>query len=67
MHLFRSQESNSLKIQFTGQQNIEFKHVSQTAIVRPGKYRFEAYIRTEAVSTDQGLDSGSSIRSSPAV
>lgn len=45
----------SLMIQFNGQQNLAYNHVSQTAVVRPGKYQFKAYIRTTDISTDQGI------------
>ncbi|MDQ6734028.1 MAG: tetratricopeptide repeat protein [Nitrospirota bacterium] len=45
----------SLMIQFNGEQNPAYSHVSQTAFVRPGRYRFEGYIRTAGITTDQGI------------
>ncbi len=45
----------SLMIQFNGQQNLAYNHVSQTAVVQPGRYQFNAYIRTTGISTDQGV------------
>jgi len=45
----------SLRIAFQGQENINFHHVSQTVFVTPGKYRLEAYVRSDGITTDQGL------------
>ncbi len=45
----------SLRISFAGTQNLGFAAVSQLAFVRPGTYRFHAFIRTEALTTDQGI------------
>jgi len=47
-----------LRIRFDGQKNLNYGHIAQTAFVTPGKYRFEAYIRTEAITTDQGIAFG---------
>jgi len=47
--------SQSLRIRFGGQENVDFHHVSQTAFVKPGTYRFEAYIRTQEITTNQGI------------
>lgn len=46
---------HSLRIRFEGKENIAFNQISQTAFVKPGRYRFEAYIRTEGITTDQGV------------
>ena len=46
---------HSLRIRFDGKENIAFNQVSETAFVTPGRYRFEAFIRTEAITTDQGI------------
>jgi carbohydrate binding protein with CBM4/9 domain len=46
---------HSLRIRFDGKENIAFNQISETAFVTPGRYRFEAYIRTEAITTDQGI------------
>ena len=45
----------SLRISFAGTQNLGFAAASQLAFVRPGTYRFHALIRTEALTTDQGI------------
>jgi hypothetical protein len=45
----------SLRISFAGTQNLGFSAASQLAFVRPGTYRFHAFIRTEALTTDQGI------------
>ena len=45
----------SLRISFAGIQNLGFSAASQLAFVRPGHYRFHAFIRTEALTTDQGI------------
>lgn len=46
----------SLRIRFDGTTNVAFQHVSQFVAVEPGRrYRFEAYLRTEGISTDSGV------------
>ena len=45
----------SLRIQFNGTANVDFHHISLNAVVPPGRYRFHARIRTEHLTTDQGL------------
>jgi hypothetical protein len=45
----------SLRISFAGTQNLDVTAASQLAFVRPGTYRFHAFIRTEALTTDQGI------------
>ena len=45
----------SLRVSFAGTQNLGFAAASQLAFVRPGAYRFHAFIRTEALTTDQGI------------
>jgi tetratricopeptide (TPR) repeat protein len=45
----------SLRISFGGTQNLGFTAASQLAFVLPGAYRFRASIRTEALTTDQGI------------
>jgi putative inorganic carbon (hco3(-)) transporter len=46
---------HSLRIEFGGNVNVNYSHTSQTAFVTPGRYRFEAFIRTQEISTDQGI------------
>jgi tetratricopeptide (TPR) repeat protein len=45
----------SLRISFAGTQNLGLAAASQLAFVRPGTYRFHAFIRAEALTTDQGI------------
>lgn len=45
----------SLRMSFAGTQNLGFAAASQLAFVRPGIYRFHAFIRSEALTTDQGI------------
>jgi hypothetical protein len=45
----------SLRTQFLGKGNVGYGHVSQTAIVKPGRYRLRAYVKAENVTTDQGV------------
>jgi len=45
----------SLRIGFAGTHNVDFAAVSQLAFVQPGLYRFQAYIRTENLTTDRGV------------
>jgi tetratricopeptide (TPR) repeat protein len=45
----------SLRIDFSGNDNPDFHHVQETVFVQPGVYRFEAHVRTEKVTSDQGI------------
>ena len=45
----------SLRIGFAGTENLDVAAASQLTLVRPGHYRFRAFIRTEGVTTDQGI------------
>ena len=45
----------SLRIEFAGTQNLDLVAASQVAFVTPGVYRFRAWIRTEGLTTDQGI------------
>ena len=45
----------SLRVRFGGKANLAYNHIAQRAVVRPGPYRFEAWIRTEEITTDQGI------------
>jgi len=45
----------SLRISFAGTQNLDFAAASQLAFVEPGPYRFHAFIRSEGLTTDQGI------------
>jgi hypothetical protein len=45
----------SLKVRFGGEKNPEYRGVAQLAVLKPGKYRFEAYLRTSGITTDKGV------------
>ncbi len=45
----------SLRISFAGTQNLDFAAASQLAFVKSGPYRFHAFIRSEGLTTDQGI------------
>lgn len=45
----------SLRISFAGTENLEFAAASQRAFLPSGPYHFRAFIRTEGLTTDQGL------------
>ena len=47
--------SHSLRIQFGGKENVNYSHTSQTAFIKPGKYRFTAFVRTQGITTDKGI------------
>jgi tetratricopeptide (TPR) repeat protein len=47
--------ARSLRIQLDGKQNLSDAGVSQTVLLKPGRYRFRAYVRTEDLSTDEGF------------
>jgi tetratricopeptide (TPR) repeat protein len=46
---------SALRIDFGGNENVAFRHVRQTVLMPPGAYRFEARVRAEGITTDQGL------------
>jgi hypothetical protein len=48
-------EGDSLVIRFNGQENVDFHHVAQQVIVSPGRWRVRALIRTEGLTTDEGI------------
>ncbi|MCL6545613.1 MAG: tetratricopeptide repeat protein [Bryobacteraceae bacterium] len=44
-----------LHIEFRGTDNLTYEHVSQLVFVKPGRYRFQANLRAESITTDQGV------------
>jgi O-antigen ligase len=48
-------ESHSFRIHFTGTKNVDYAHTIQQVFVTPGVYRFTAFIRTQSITTDQGI------------
>jgi hypothetical protein len=48
--------TRSLRVEFDGTTNVAFFHVQQWVPVEPNRrYRFQASLKTENISTDQGL------------
>ncbi len=47
--------ARSLRLRFDGSANPGRTGVEQIVFLRPGRYRIQAYVRTEELSTDQGL------------
>ena len=47
--------AHSLRIEFQKKGNLSYAQIVQTAFVRPGRYRFEAFMRTQEITTDEGL------------
>jgi tetratricopeptide (TPR) repeat protein len=45
----------SLRISFPGTTNLAYGGVSQMAFVKPGPCRFQACVRSEGITTDQGI------------
>lgn len=45
----------SMKIRFHGDSNVSYGNLVQTVIVKPGKYWLKSWIRTEGITTDQGI------------
>ena len=44
-----------MRIHFEGKENLDYNDVGQVAFVKPGHYRFEAYVRTDGITTDRGV------------
>jgi tetratricopeptide (TPR) repeat protein len=48
--------SQSLRVDFDGSANLDFRHLSQYVPVEPHtRYHFRAYLRTEQISTESGM------------
>ena len=45
----------SLRIRFDGTQNLTSIGIWQMIFLKPGRYRFQAYVRTQDLSTDEGI------------
>lgn len=45
----------SLRIEFDGTENVAYRHVSQSVYLEPGSYRLRGWLRTEGITTDQGI------------
>ena len=44
-----------MRVRSEGQENVQYQHLVQKIVVQPGRYRFGVYIRTEGITTDQGV------------
>jgi hypothetical protein len=44
-----------LRIKFRGTDNLTYQHISQLVFAKPGRYRFQASLRADSISTDQGV------------
>jgi hypothetical protein len=45
----------SLRIDFDGQENMDYQGVSERVFLRPGMYRLELFARTKEITTDEGV------------
>jgi hypothetical protein len=46
---------HSLRIRFNGKENVNYGQTSEATFVTPGIYHFQAFIRTQGLTTDQGI------------
>jgi hypothetical protein len=42
-------------VRFPGTENVSFQQVTQTVIAASGNYRLSAWLKTEGITTDQGV------------
>jgi hypothetical protein len=47
--------ARSLRIRFDGTENVDYRHVFEAVPLKPGRYRLQAYVRTEDLTTDEGI------------
>jgi len=48
--------TRSLRIEFQGKHNVDYRHIWQYVLVTPNtRYRFTGYLRTQGITTDSGL------------
>jgi hypothetical protein len=45
--------NSMLQLTFAGTHNVAYSHLSQTACLSPGQYRFRAWVQTAEITTDQ--------------
>jgi len=45
----------SLKLVFAGNENVDFHQVFQQTVLKPGKWRARAFVKTDALTTDLGI------------
>jgi hypothetical protein len=51
----RHSGARALRIRFNGDQNVGETGVQEDVFLKPGRYRFQAYVRVKDLSTDQGV------------
>ncbi len=51
----RHSGARSLRVQFDGTQNVTGAGLHQSVVLKPGKYKFMAWVRTKDISTDEGV------------
>ena len=44
-----------MQIEFDGERNIDFRHLTHDVVAPPGHYHFRALVRTSELTTDQGI------------
>jgi hypothetical protein len=54
-HASRFDGLYALRVDFTGNDNPDFHNFHETIFVQPGRYRFEAHVRTAHITSDQGV------------
>ena len=47
--------THSLRIHFDGKENPDYGQIAQTVFLKPGKYRLTAFLKTQDLTTDQGI------------
>ena len=45
----------ALELAFAGKENVEYHGLGQEAVISPGKWHFEGFIKTSGITTDQGI------------
>lgn len=45
----------SLRVEFDGAANLEYRHVAQQVVVTPGLWKLRAWVRTQNITSDQGI------------
>lgn len=51
----RHSGTRSLRLEFAALDNLDYHHLSQRVFLQPGRYELSAWIKTESLSTDEGL------------
>ena len=45
----------SLRVEFDGAVNLEYRHIAQQVVVTPGRWKLRAWVRTQDITSDQGV------------